>query len=40
MAQKILSNKVKQVLQRKDGGTGVAMEPRKKTKWAITKTLL
>ena len=33
LLEKILSKKVKRVLQRRRGGTGVAMELQKKTKW-------
>ena len=41
IAQKILSEKFKQVLKRKGGGTGVAMELQKKHyKVNITKILL
>ena len=40
IAQKILNTKVKQVLQRRGGGTGVAMELQRKLKWTIKKTLL
>ena len=40
VVQKILSKKVRRVLQRRGGGTRVAMELQKKPKWTIAKTLL
>ena len=40
IAQKMSSKKVKQVLQRKSEGAGVAMELHKKTKWTRKETLL
>ena len=40
IAQKILSKKVEQVLQRRSGGIEVVIELKKKRKWTITKILL
>ena len=37
IAQNILSKEVKQLLQRRGGGTGIAMKLLKKTKWTISK---